>query len=175
MNLKDPAVFKDTYKKHYGLVVFTLRGFRLPSEDVDDVVQETFMRLFRSQDSVSEDKIKGFLIVAARNLVIDRLRKAKTQRTESVGETHDDHSDGLWLSDPQRNLECALVGEMIEEVARLPEGKAFGMFYRDGMTLKEIAGAIGEPQGTVAARISRLRSRFKESMRTRLEQIEHKG
>ena len=175
MNLKDPAIFEDVYRKYYGLVVFALREFRLPAEDVDEVVQETFMRLFRSQDSVSPEKIKGFLVVAARNLVIDRLRKVKTQRTESVGDAHDEQSEELWHSDPRRNLECALVGDMIEEVAKLPEGKAFGMFYRDGMTLKEISGATGEPQGTIAARISRLRSRFKDSMRARLEQIEVHG
>ncbi len=60
----------------YSVQVFNL-AYRMTSnrEDAEEIVQDTFIRLWKSRQKVDEDaKILGYIIVIARNIAIDMLR-----------------------------------------------------------------------------------------------------
>jgi len=57
--------------------------------DAEDVVQETFARLFRAQDEIAD--VRGWLVVVATRLCLDQLRSARAKREAYVGP---------WLPEP---------------------------------------------------------------------------
>ena len=57
--------------------------------EAEDVVQETFARLFRAEDEIAD--VRGWLVVVATRLCLDQLRSARAKREAYVGP---------WLPEP---------------------------------------------------------------------------
>ena len=55
-------------------------------------------------------------MITAKNLVIDSYRKETRRKTDSLGEEIQAASDGMWQSDPQRDLEVHMLGNIIDEI-----------------------------------------------------------
>ena len=73
----DRKNFADIYKK-YALTAYTTAMQVVHNgADADDIVQETMVKLYLNIDALEEEKIEGWVRVAARNLGIDYQRKAK--------------------------------------------------------------------------------------------------
>ena len=171
MDYKDNQTFKKIYDQYFGLIHFMLKQSGIPEADRDDLVQETFFRLYKSDSQIRQEKVKGFLIVTAKNLVIDRYRRQKTRKTDSIEEQMTENNEPLWRSDPNRELEVSLVGNIIDKISSERGNECFGMFYREGMTMKEISEKTGKPLGTIAAKIARLRGKFKEHIKSQINLV----
>jgi len=168
LDLSAPAVFMKVYDEHVDLLYFILKDLGVALDQRDDFVQEAFLRLLRAQDSVDAAKVKGFLASTLRNLVIDGARRARFRRTEPAGEELPTHARSLWEHDPERKSEMSVVGDLVAEIAASSGGEAFGLFYGEGFSVKEIAVRLGEPEGTVSSRIHRLRRKFSDQVKTRI-------
>jgi RNA polymerase sigma-70 factor (ECF subfamily) len=117
----------------------------------EDVMQEVFMRLWRSPDSFdsSRGSLGPWLAVIARNRAIDGLRKRHPETD---------------LEDVVVSVEPDLAGEAeraraMEKVrgalGAMPSAQrsALEMAYFEGLTHTEIASKTGEPLGTIKTRI----------------------
>lgn len=166
------AQFREIYEAHVGLVQFVLRSFRLSDEERDDLVQEVFMRLFQSWDRIDPLKIKGFLSISARNLAIDRVRQTQSRKTEAVGEDIGSLEGALWEQNSDRRAVIAVAERFIDEVARQPGGECFGLFYKEGLSVRDIAEKMGESTGTITSRLSRMRQKFKDDLAARLDELD---
>ena len=62
-----------------------LRGAFPAVRDVDDVVQESYLRLWRARAAGPIATARGFLFRIARNLALDGLRSARRHPVESLG------------------------------------------------------------------------------------------
>ncbi len=74
-----------------------LKGRLVPDQEIDDVVQQLFMRLMgldRLEDKMSEStgSNRAYLLTMANNLVVDRLRKSMLRKAHS--EVEHDHDGG---------------------------------------------------------------------------------
>ncbi len=120
-------------------------------DDVDDVVQETFVRAFGSIDGFrGESSLRTWLFTIARRLVLDH-RRAERRRGEQVEvqdgdvRTEFDPLDTLVADETERRMRDA--------VARLTatQCQVFGLRVGEGMSYKEIADSVGTTEG--AARV----------------------
>jgi RNA polymerase sigma factor (sigma-70 family) len=169
---KSAKSFREIYEAHVGLVQFVLRSFRLSEEERDDLVQEVFLRLHQSMDRIDPLKIKGFLSITARNLAIDKARQAQSRKTEAVGEDIAQLEGALWEQNTDRRAVIAVAGRFIEEVARQPGGECFGLFYKEGLSVRDIAERLGESTGTITSRLSRMRQKFKDDLAKKLDELD---
>jgi RNA polymerase sigma-70 factor (ECF subfamily) len=161
----------EIYRANASFLLYYLRQLKVTPEEADDLLQESFLRLHNNLEKIESGKERSFLITTAKNLVIDRYRKGKTQKTQPVGEAIDPQAEALWVSDPQRDFEVEAVGYLIDEIARSQTGgECFRLFYRDGLSLKEIAEQLDQPIGTVASKVARLRNKFKDIIKHRLQE-----
>ncbi len=120
-------------------------------EHTGDIVQDTFVRAFGSIDGFrGESSLRTWLFTIARRLVLDH-RRATRRRGEQV-EVQDAHVrtefdplDALVADETQQRLR--------EAVTRLTpsQREVFGLRVSEGMSYKEIAGAVGTTEG--AARV----------------------
>lgn len=118
---------------------------RFPSlTDVDDLVQESYARLLRTQATGPVACIRAFLYVTSRNLALNRLRHQRIERPNGAAEI-----DAQTILDEAENIpETVARAEdfrlLIEAIRSLPER------CRQIMTLRKIYGLS---QDEVAARL----------------------
>jgi RNA polymerase sigma factor (sigma-70 family) len=119
--------------------------------DVDDVVQETFVRILRAREVTPVRSARALLFVTARNLALDTVRRQKVIRFETITEetsssVFDDGGDVLATLNQQQELE--LLSQAIQS---LPERCRQVMTLRTsyGYTAKQIATRLGVSESTV--------------------------
>ena len=167
------AVFRRIYDSYYNLTLYICRRCNLSVQSTDEIVQDTFLKLFTNAGAIeSPAKIKAWIAATCRNACIDQLRR---QRRDSVvsDPTSDDFEPGHNENEgaPARELELKLVGEFIQELLDEPGGDTFSMFYRDGKTVSEIAKEKNEAISTVTTRLTRMRRKFSELLRARIDSL----
>jgi RNA polymerase sigma-70 factor (ECF subfamily) len=119
--------------------------------DAEEVVQDTFVRAFRSLDRFrGESSLRSWLLAIARNLVRDRRRatrgwRAVTEVEESHAATEHDPLDELVADESAARMRRA--------VARLTalQREVFALRVSEGLSYREIAGIAGTTEG--AARV----------------------
>jgi len=147
----------------YGGLVWTLARRRLASrEDVEDVVQEVFVDLWKSADRF--DPLMGeeitFVAMIARRRVIDSLRRRTgLSQTESIHQTGVDSmvdpagdvsvGQGLELGEDAK-LADAHLGQLKPD-----EQRVLRLSIYDSLSHAAIADRTGLPLGTVKSHIRR--------------------
>ena len=119
--------------------------------EVDDVVQDTFVRAFGALDGFrSDSSLRTWLFTIARRLVLDRRRAARRRGTDVEVQETDVVTDGNPLDTlVAQETESRLAGA----VARLTptQREVFRLRVGDGLSYKEIAEIVGSTEG--AARV----------------------
>lgn len=146
----DAALVRQLHQEHAGpLYAFCLR-FTGDPQRAQDVVQEVFLRAWRSLDTTDlERPVRPWLLQVARNLLTDGHRAAQA-RPVLV------HDDPVLLETPAEDeLERAVQAwHVAEALARLtPEHReVLVQAHWLGRSVAEIAAALGVPAGTVKSR-----------------------
>jgi RNA polymerase sigma-70 factor, ECF subfamily len=120
-------------------------------EDVDEVVQDTFVRAFGSLDAFrGESSLRTWLFTIARRLVLDRRRADRRNREVKAVQDADaasayDALDGLIAVESE--------GRIREAMGRLSptQREVFTLRVTEGLSYKEIAEVVGTTEG--AARV----------------------
>jgi len=120
-------------------------------EDIDELVQDTFVRAFNSLDGCRGDSsFRTWLLTIQRRLLLDRRRSEKrrpdrVEIQEGDASTQFDALDGVVADESRKRLADA--------VTRLSptQRQVFTMRVGDGLSYKEIADAAGTTEG--AARV----------------------
>jgi RNA polymerase sigma-70 factor (ECF subfamily) len=171
----DQAAFRAYYDAYADLILFVARRFGLAPAAADDVLQETFYRLFRKARTIEgASKVKPWLVTTARRLVIDQLRKSGREAPMAAGDAReraDLATGGDGQESLEREVELKAVADLVAEIAETPGGETFRAFYVEGLTAKAIASRNGEAVSTVTTRLSRLRRRFSERFREHLSAL----
>ncbi len=162
--LRDEAALAALYARYADVVNgLSLRIVRRP-EVAEEVVQETFMRVWRCATSFqgSPSGLRSWLFRIARNLSLDQLRRqAARPRTVTITpDPTDERAAFDTLADPTCDVAAqATVHCLRDQVRRAmltlpPEQRhALELAYFGGLTHREIAEATGEPLGTIKTRL----------------------
>jgi RNA polymerase sigma-70 factor (ECF subfamily) len=121
------------------------------SDEVDELVQDTFVRAFNSLEGFRGDSsFRTWLFTIQRRLLVDRKRAERRRRDrdevqEVDAATEYDALDTVVADETQRRLQDA--------VARLSpmQKEVFALRVSEGLSYKEIAEAVGTTEG--AARV----------------------
>jgi RNA polymerase sigma-70 factor (ECF subfamily) len=125
---------------------------RFPSlPDHDDVVQETYARLWRAREDGRLTYAKAFLFTAARNTAIDMFRRDRRTPHEPIPDSEQlaalEEQPGV-VETLERHQRLELL---LEAVSSLPERCRHVMMlrYLDGLSYKEISAQLGISPETV--------------------------
>ena len=158
----DSLSFAKVYQRFAGVVHTTIYKILNDRQDTEDVMQEVFWQIWRKARLYEPSKGRALSWVAtmARNRAIDHLRSM--QRRARLREEFGEESTGFELAvEPRNSVDAALANEQSaivrDAVLQLswPQREAIELAYFSGMTQKEIALRLGEPLGTIKARIRR--------------------
>ncbi len=159
------------YKDKLYHLAYRMTGNR---QEAEDVVQDTFLRVFKNLDSYDENqKFSTWIYRIATNQCIDRLRKKR--KIYSLDAESSDHEglDGYTLlpSDdrtPESELLLSETQRLIQRAMETlpPKYKSVMILrYMQDLSLQEISDVLDMPVTTVKTRVHRGR----EFLRKRLE------
>ncbi len=130
-----------------------------------DVLQDSFVRLFRSLRTVDPKRgASAWLHRVAVNLIRDRLRKRKRRGGEAIlQEQTQGSSEEPWEAAERKDLRAAVHDVLM----KLPERYRVALVMREmeGMSPREIARLIGCKEATTRWRIYRARRLFEDIWR----------
>ncbi len=150
------AALRAIYDQYSGrAMAIAVRILKNPVE-AEDVVQETFIELWRRAPSY--DHLRGgvvaWVVTIARSRAIDRLRSAgsSSRAVEAAQEELVPPTFPQPLELTQRRQDYDQINKAL---SRLPEAQrcAITLSYFDGLTQSEIAAKTGDPLGTVKMRV----------------------
>ncbi len=132
-------------------------------EDAQDIVQETFIKLWNRREKLDEYRsVEALAIVTTRNLCLDKLkaRKYPTERIENL------KSDIPEAETEMKTDLSELVNKIKEIIRQLPAQMKTIMQLRDieGYDYEEIAEILGMNENAVRVNLSRARKKVKEIM-----------
>jgi RNA polymerase sigma-70 factor (ECF subfamily) len=145
------------------------------SEDAEDLVQETFLRAYRSFDQFTPGtNLKAWLFRILRNAFINEYRKKRAAPQEEdfagIEETFESRIDGDRVTSIKNPEQEALEGALDEKVQRaldaLPPDYRMAVVLADleGFSYREIADILEVPIGTVMSRLYRGRKLLEEEL-----------
>jgi RNA polymerase sigma-70 factor (ECF subfamily) len=163
LNAGDVSAFDALYHRHRDWVVRLAHRFTGNGDDALDVLQETFSYLFRKFPGFTlTASMTTFLYPVVKNLSIAARRKrSRLAQLPEDGPAPDPPA-------PQEVDHAAERRELAAALAVLPEAQREVLLMRfvDGMSLAEIADALGVPEGTVKSRLHNAIARLKTDERT---------
>lgn len=166
----DQAAGQELYRRHFP-IVYRFFASRLGTDEVEDLVQSTFLACTAYRDRVRErSSFRSFLLVVARNRFCTHLQRRYRggdpidPATTSLADVGVTPSQLIARRDEHRLLSVA-IRRIPLELQDLVE-----LHYFEQLTGPELAAVIGVPEGTIRSRLRRalelLRHEIEQLVRT---------
>ena len=152
----DRGAFERLYERYCGMVHGILLA-RVPRIDVEDLLQDVFLTVYRRLRTLREPAaFAGWLAMIARNRATDHIRRVP--KTEELPED--------LAADNVSGLETIEANAILEIIRSLPEAYRETLVLRlvEGMTGPEIAARTGLTPGSVRVNLHRGMTQLKEKL-----------
>jgi RNA polymerase sigma factor (sigma-70 family) len=168
----------NNYSRMVGTVIWRATG---DDRSVEDLSQETFMRVFRSLGYFdSRGKLSTWIYTIANRVAIDHLRKTARWREESLtgnsGSNLADEMAAPESMDPRTVLAQKEIRSVVQkELAQLPEAYRLALVYTaiEELDYQTVASMMGIPVGTLKTYVFRGKKILKEKITNAMQR--HSG
>lgn len=170
----DQEALKEIFDQYHKKVYRVAYGVVRQREDALDIVQEVFIKLFRSiKNFKGESRFSTYLYRMAINTAIDHRRKMGKPRTTSL-----DQEEGFQpAEEPEKRPDRIffykeLEGKVNQALNKLPVDQRTAVILREveGLSYQEIAETMKSSVGTVMSRLHYGRKRMQESLKDYLKE-----
>jgi len=158
------ASFEETMLPHIDAAHNLARWLLRNEQDAQDVVQEAYLRAFKSFGGFHGSNGRAWLLTIVRNTSYTLLKK---NRAVDLTTTFDEeiHATGHDSASPAAILEHAEDAELIRNAMdQLPTEfrEILALRHQEGLSYKEIGDIAQLAPGTVMSRLARARAKLKE-------------
>lgn len=166
----DEQAFDQIVAEYEGLVFGTLRRLLGPSGWVEEMAQETFIRLYRARERYSPaGKLSTFLYRIAYNLALNRMRDEKRRPAGSLqmGPEGEEMvvADASERMSPEGDADAGDWAALVERgLAELPKNQRVALVFQhyDGLDLAEIGEVLGISPKAAKSLLHRARENLRE-------------
>ncbi|MCX6793272.1 MAG: RNA polymerase sigma factor [Candidatus Falkowbacteria bacterium] len=169
--LKDQAAFAELVNRYQApLRRYVSRLARLDETDIDDVLQEAFIKLYLNlNDFDPKLKFSSWLYRIVHNETINHFRKRSVKYEVGLDIEGDEKWNEFWEDEGINRIDQTLANEKIQETLN-----KLSPNYRDVLILKyleqknydEISDILQKPPGTVASWLNRAKTQFRSLYQT---------
>lgn len=149
--------FNAEVKPHEASLKSYLRNLFPSLPDIDDYVQESYVRLIRAKETGKISYVKAFLFTTARNAALDFFRRRKVVTIDQVADLEaltviDDKPGVAEMVSKQQELE--MLADAVKTLPhRCRQVLTLRLLY--GLSHKEIAADLGITTHTVKAQLAK--------------------
>lgn len=144
------------YTPYLSTVLYNMVGNRLPKEDIEEIVSDVFVTLWKNAEYIDLTKgtIRSYIAAVARNFALKRLNK-KTDYT-----CLDDIEIPDKASADEANSADSAVWDAVMSLGE-PDNEIFVRYYKFDEKLKDISKATGINISTIKTKLSRGKRKLK--------------
>ncbi|MBV8388155.1 MAG: sigma-70 family RNA polymerase sigma factor [Acidimicrobiia bacterium] len=145
----------EAYRRYGGAVYALARRLLVDQALAEEVVQEVFLRLWTRPDRYDPERgsLRSYLLAQSHGRAVDMLRSETSRKRREEREARETAEGGY---DIEREVLDLAIGEHVKEVLdKLPveERQAIELAYFGGLTYRQVAVRLDQPEGTVKSRI----------------------
>jgi len=151
--------------EYIDFVARVLRNAGTPAAEIDDDVQRTFIAAARRLDDVRPGAERSFLLQTAL-YVAAHARRTVARRREVAAEEAPEQVDASLT--PEQLTDQKRARQLLDRVLAEMDGDlrtVFVLYEFEELSMAEIAEVLAIPRGTVASRLRRARSVFRDRVR----------
>jgi RNA polymerase sigma-70 factor (ECF subfamily) len=161
----DQAAFAALVRRHERLVHGYVRSRISNRNDLDDLCQEVFIRLYTGRDVPSGVGLRLWLLGIARNVLREHVRAVRRRREHAWTE--------LCLELEEHSTDTEPEGRFDEWLAQLPaclDGlgpsarQAIDMYYIDNLAMRDLAVQLKRSEGAVKLLVHRARQALRRCL-----------
>jgi RNA polymerase sigma-70 factor (ECF subfamily) len=165
----EEAALRETYRA-YSPAVFGLALRVLGSDGLaQEVTQDVFVRLWEQPTRFDPDRgqLRAYLLAMTHSRAVERVRSEESQRRrrDAAGRERLTNTP----ADPASIVVARADGDAVRAaLAELPDDQrvAIEMAYFEGLSYREVADSLGEPEGTVKYRIRSGMQKMKSALQS---------
>jgi RNA polymerase sigma-70 factor (ECF subfamily) len=152
----DVAAWNELVSHWQDRLLYFLRRMLADERDAWDVLQQTWLEVFRSQRRLRDPRaLRPWLYRIARNQAITHRRRSRTppehlsagNEFDALDEIAAPHQPNDFLPEDAQRIHRAL------SKLPLPQREALTLVFLEEMTVEEVAEVLGVPCGTVKSRL----------------------
>lgn len=144
-------------------ILAVARGFRLCSDDAEDVAQDTMLKLWTIRGEVDDAKrAVGLAVTIARNLTIDKLRRKSKDALDEISIADSPYAQPDYILEENENSVW-----LKERLGRLPSKEYSVLRLRqvERKTTEEIAAIVGIQPVSVPTLLARARKKLLDDIK----------
>jgi RNA polymerase sigma-70 factor (ECF subfamily) len=157
---RQDSALAEMHRRHKSLLRTVIADVVHHDHDVDEVLQDVFVELWRRVESYDPAKGKplGWLVTLTRRRAIDRVRRRVAyRRTEERNRLETEAHPEKWIQqgadvDAQDSDRAAIFRRILSSLPEAQQQALELAFYR-GLSQREIAAQTGIPLGTIKTRL----------------------
>lgn len=156
--------YSELITRYKRLIYSVAYKFSRDSDEVNDLAQEAFIKIYRSLSRYdSQYKFSTWSVKVATNICLDHVRRKRLNSVsldeiENFTGKNNSPEEYYLRKEKSQALKNAIAG--LPEIYRVP----IIMYHQNGMSYKEIAEKLDKPMSIIKNRIFRARNTLKESL-----------
>lgn len=133
-NAIDEAI--EVYTPYLSTVLYNMLGNRLPKEDIEEILSDVFVTLWKNADTIDLEKgtLRAYLAAVARNFALKKLNKQRDYTSLDEIELPDE------AAVLEENTADSVVWDAVMSLGE-PDNEIFVRYYKFGEKIREIAKA----------------------------------
>lgn len=151
--------FEYLYKAYCGQVYNFSKLYINSSEDIKEVVQEVFIKLWETRSFIKENEnFKGYLFIITRNIIFNHQKKNFNENFYKTSFLNAFSQANIDSYDIEEELQAAELSRYIDKIiSELPpkQQEIFILSRKENLSYKEIAELLNISERTVEVHISR--------------------
>lgn len=163
--------FEEAFTLHHRTVFRAARSVVHDAALAEDVVQETYIRLYKNLDSVGEQMLRPWLIRVAINVAKNTVRgniRANTRDENYVKETAESQVNSVELD----YEELAGISEIHRALNTVKEPlRSCLILKQQGLSYKEIAASLDLNESSIGTYVARARQEFAKAYKAKGREV----
>ena len=171
----DPHAFEGIVERYQRLVFNIIYHYMGRRNEVEDLAQEVFLKVFRALDTFDTTRpLKSWIARIAANTCLDEIRKAPKRKVRVFADLGGDEESKIEYFYERFSQHSALTEDDVEELFELLEElmerlnrkdkMAFVLRELEGLSYPEIAKALESSELAVRIRVSRSKKRLQKDL-----------
>ncbi|MBN1973062.1 MAG: sigma-70 family RNA polymerase sigma factor [Sedimentisphaerales bacterium] len=167
------AAFESVVKKYQSFVCAITYSAIADVEKSEDMAQETFLHAWNNLSKLKDlSKFKSWLITITRNIISDSLRKQKRDLINKAAPIEEIENVHIKQVEPDNQVMTSEQQAVVyDALMQIPEKyrEPLVLFYRQGQSVKNIAGQLDLSEELVKQHLSRGRKMLREQVASMVE------
>jgi RNA polymerase sigma-70 factor, ECF subfamily len=147
--VRDSSQFRELFDTHVAFVWRVLQRHGVPVRELEDACQEVFLVVHtRIAEFEGRSSIRTWIYGVALRVALSFRRKGYRVREQLGEELPETSAEPEQLSLVEQRQTLGLIERALGKLAE-PKREVFALYELEGMTIAEVASALGIPENTV--------------------------